>query len=203
MDAWTHAAILVTLGISVARTAWVLVGLLRTLLRSGGVARMHWDPAVLLTAPEMVLPALAAWWLLATGVASPPFGWGRAAGAFAGALLALAGLGLTLWSFRSLPSVGTGHYLLAGQGLVTSGAYGVVRNPIYTGAFLIWFGLAAAGGSAAILVLTVAYVIPAYVVYVRGEERMMQSRYGKDYEIYRRRVGAFLPRPRTRMSVGG
>jgi protein-S-isoprenylcysteine O-methyltransferase Ste14 len=92
--------------------------------------------------------------------------------------------------------VGTGHYLLEGQPLITSGAYGLVRHPIYTGAFLIWFGLAAAYTSGAVLVLTLIYVIPAYLVNIRGEERMMASRYGDEYQEYKRRVGAFMPRLR-------
>jgi protein-S-isoprenylcysteine O-methyltransferase Ste14 len=38
------------------------------------------------------------------------------------------------------------------------------------------------------------YVIPAYVLNIRGEEQMMLSRYGDEYREYRRRVGAFVPR---------
>lgn len=187
-------AILVTAAISFARTAWVLLGLLRTFVRSDR-ASLQWDPAVFVTAPEMFLPALVATWLLASDGAAPPVDPARAAGAFLGAALALAGLALTVWSWRSLPSVGSGHYLLDGQGLVTAGAYAIVRNPIYTGAFLIWFGLAAAFASLAVVLLTVGYVIPAYVLYVRGEERMLYARYGAEYDTYRRRVAAFVPGP--------
>jgi protein-S-isoprenylcysteine O-methyltransferase Ste14 len=116
--------------------------------------------------------------------------------ALLGAGLALGGLALTIWSWLSLPSVGTGHYLLEGQSLITSGAYGLVRHPIYAGAFLSWFGLAAAYTSGIVLLLTVLYVIPAYLLNVRGEEQMMSSRYGDEYREYRRRVGAFIPRIR-------
>ena len=108
----------------------------------------------------------------------------------------MGGLALTIWSWLSLPSVGTGHYLLEGQSLITSGAYGAVRHPIYTGAFLIWFGLAAAYTSGVVLLLTVLYVIPAYVLNIKGEEQMMLSHYGDEYREYRRRIGAFIPRIR-------
>ena len=79
------------------------------------------------------------------------------------------------------------------QTLVTRGAYAVVRHPIYAGAFLIWFGLAAAYASVAVLGLTALYVVPAYVLNIRGEEQMMLSRYGRDYREYQQRVGAFVP----------
>jgi protein-S-isoprenylcysteine O-methyltransferase Ste14 len=155
---------------------------------------LKWDWALFLVAPEVVLPAIAALWLFHGGGASPPYTLARQLGALIGAGLSLGGLALTVWSWLSLPSVGTGHYLLEGQSLVTTGAYGLVRNPIYTGAFLIWFGLAAAYMSGAVLLLTLLYVIPAYVLNIRGEEQMMLSRYGEEYREYRRRVDAFLPR---------
>jgi len=193
MEHAVSAAILFVTAVSVARTAWVVVGLLRTLALPSASVDIKWDWAVFLVAPEVVLPAVAALWLFYGNGVDPPYSSVRTHGALLGAGLALGGLALTIWSWVSLPSVGTGHYLLEGQALVTNGAYAVVRNPIYAGAFLIWFGLAAAYTSPAILGLTVFYVIPAYVLYVRGEERMMLSRYGREYLEYRRRVGAFVP----------
>ena len=189
-----YAAIMIATGISIARTAWVALGFLRTLSRPKGSVEIKWDWAFFLVAPEVVLPAIAALWLFFNDGASPPYSFARSFCALLGAILALCGLGLTIWSWGSLPSVGTGHYLLEGQSLITSGAYGLVRNPIYTGAFLIWFGLAAAYASGVVLLLTVLYVIPAYALYVRGEEQMMLSRYGDGYREYQRRVGAFIPR---------
>ena len=193
MEHTVSAAILIATAVSVARTAWVVVGFLRTLARPSASVDIKWDWAVFLVAPEVVLQAVVALWLFHGNGMDPPYSSARTIGALLGAGLAVGGLALTIWSCVSLPSVGTGHYLLEGQALVTKGAYAVVRNPIYAGAFLIWFGLAAAYTSAAILGLTVLYVIPAYVLYVRGEERMMLSRYGREYLEYRQRVGAFVP----------
>jgi protein-S-isoprenylcysteine O-methyltransferase Ste14 len=194
MQRAAYAAILFVTAVSVARAGWVLLGLLRTIVRPKDSRQVTWDWTLLVTGPEMALPALAALWLFASGAAAPPFASLRLAGILLGTLLILGGLALTIWSWLSLPSVGTGHYLLEGQPLVTRGAYGVVRNPIYTGAFLIWFGLAAAYATGAVFLLTVLYVIPAYVLYVSAEQRMMRSRYGQEYDDYRRRVGAFVPR---------
>ncbi len=194
MERTVYAAILIASAVSIARTAWVVIGFLRTLARPSASVDVKWDWALFLVAPEVVLPAVTALWLFHSNGPSPPYSLARMLCAFLGAALALGGLALTIWSWLSLPSVGTGHYLLKGQPLVTNGAYGLVRHPIYAGAFLIWFGLAAAYTSESILLLTVLYVIPAYVLNIRGEEQMMLSRYREEYSEYRRRVGAFFPR---------
>jgi protein-S-isoprenylcysteine O-methyltransferase Ste14 len=193
MERAVYAAIVIATVVSVARTGWVLLGFLRTLARPRASVDIKWDWALFLVAPEVALPAIAALWLLFNHEVSPPYPVARLLCPLLGASLALGGLALTIWSWLSLPSVGTGHYLLEGQSLVTTGAYGFVRNPIYTGAFLIWFGLAAAYTSGAVLLLTVLYVIPVYILNVRGEEQMMLTRYGDEYRAYRRRVGAFIP----------
>jgi len=189
MERTVYAAIVIPTGVSIARTIWVVLGFLRTLARPSAAVDIKWDWALFIVAPEVVLPAIAALWLFYNNGANPPYAYARMLGAWFGA-----GLALTIWSWLSLPSAGTGHYLLEGQSLVTKGAYGVVRHPIYAGAFLIWFGLAAAYTSGAVLLLTVLYVIPAYVLNIRGEEQMMLSRYGDEYREYRRRVGGFIPR---------
>src|SRR5207253_7638172 len=160
MERTVYAAIVIATAVSVARTAWVAFGFLRTLARPSASVDIKWDWALFLVAPEVVLPAIAALWLFYNNGANPPYAFVRMLCALVGAGLALGGLALTIWSWLSLPSVGTGHYLLEGQPLVTNGAYGIVRHPIYAGAFLIWFGLAAAYMSAAVLLLTVLYVIP-------------------------------------------
>ena len=196
MERTVYAAIVIATAVSVARTGWVVLGFLRTLARPRSSVEMKWDWALFLVAPEVVLPAIAALWLFHDNGAGPPYPAARTLFALLGAVLALGGLALTIWSWLSLPSVGTGHYLLEGQSLITNGAYGVVRHPIYAGAFLIWFGLAAAYMSTVVLLVTVLYVIPAYRLNIRGEEKMMLSRYGDQYREYRQRVGAFVPRIR-------
>jgi len=196
MERIVYAAIMIATAISVARTAWVVIGFLRTLTRPSASVDIKWDFPLFLLVPEIVLPAIAALWLFYNDGAVPPYPVARELYAFLGAGLSLGGLALTVWSWRSLPSVGTGHYLLEGQPLVASGAYAAVRHPIYAGVFLIWFGLAAAYASGVVLLLTVFYVLPAYVLYIKGEEEMMLSRYGDEYRAYRRRVGALFPKIR-------
>jgi protein-S-isoprenylcysteine O-methyltransferase Ste14 len=149
MQAIIHAAIVIATAVSILRTGWVVMGFVRTVARSRASADIKWDWAFFLVAPEVMLPAIVALWLFSGGGADPPYTVARALLAPIGAAAALGGLGLSVWSWASLPSVGTGHYLLEGQPLITSGAYGFVRHPIYTGAVLIWLGLAAACSSLA------------------------------------------------------
>ena len=194
MESAVYTAIVLTTLVSVSRTIWVVLGFVRTLARPRNSVNVTWDWGIALVAPEVILPAVAAVWLYLGGGAEPPYPPLRVLSGLLGASLALIGVGITIWSWVSLPSVGTGHYLLEDQALVTHGAYGLVRHPIYTGAFLIWFGLAAAYASASVLLLTVAYVIPSYMLNIKAEERMMLARYSEEYRAYQRRVGAFLPR---------
>ena len=58
--------------------------------------------------------------------------------ALVGVALSLGGLAVSLWSFYSFPTVGTGHYVEPSQHLVTAGAYGLCRHPIYLGVYLIY-----------------------------------------------------------------
>jgi protein-S-isoprenylcysteine O-methyltransferase Ste14 len=198
MESTVYLAIMIATATSIARTGWVVLGFLRTLSRPTNSVDIKWDWALFLVAPEVVLPAVVALWLFLNQGAAPPYTLPRVLGAFLGAGLAIGGLALTIWSWVSLPSVGTGHYLLEDQPLITRGAYGLVRHPIYTGAFLIWFGLAAAYASELVLLLTLLYVIPAYVVNIQGEEQMMLSHYRDEYRDYQRHVGAFVPRIRVK-----
>jgi protein-S-isoprenylcysteine O-methyltransferase Ste14 len=71
-----------------------------------------------------------------------------------------------------------------------------VRHPIYLGVFFIWLSLAIAFKSSVVLLLTMLYVIPAYLLYMRSEENMMLSEFGDEYQRYRDRVGMVLPQLR-------
>ena len=78
--------------------------------------------------------------------------------------------------------------------LVTTGAYAHIRNPVYLGALLIWLGLGVGFASWRIVGLTVFYVLPAYLLYMRDEETMLEEAFGEQYRDYRARVPLLLPR---------
>ena len=98
-------------------------------------------------------------------------------------------LGLVLWGTAVIQ-------LLTGfpQGkLVTAGAYGVVRNPIYSSA--TFFILPAM----ALLTLTWVYLVVSVFLYagvmmfIGKEEEQLTRAFGKEYEDYRVKVNRMFP----------
>jgi protein-S-isoprenylcysteine O-methyltransferase Ste14 len=77
--------------------------------------------------------------------------------------------------------------------LVTTGAYGVVRNPIYSSA--TFFILPAV----ALLTLTWVYFVPSVFLYmgvmifIGEEEKQLTTAFGKEYEDYVARVDRLVP----------
>jgi protein-S-isoprenylcysteine O-methyltransferase Ste14 len=77
--------------------------------------------------------------------------------------------------------------------LVTTGAYGVVRNPIYSS--VTFFVLPAV----ALLTLTWVYFVPSVFLYtgvmifIGTEEEQLTQAFGKEYEDYMARVDRLVP----------
>jgi protein-S-isoprenylcysteine O-methyltransferase Ste14 len=98
-------------------------------------------------------------------------------------------LGLLLWASAVIQLV-TGF---SKGTLVTTGAYGVVRNPIYSS--VTFFVLPAV----ALLTLTWVYLVASVFLYVGvmifigKEEQQLGAAYGKVYEDYKARVDRMIP----------
>jgi protein-S-isoprenylcysteine O-methyltransferase Ste14 len=77
--------------------------------------------------------------------------------------------------------------------LVTTGAYGVVRNPIYSS--VTWFILPAA----ALITLSWVYFVPSIFLYIGvlifigTEEKQLTLAFGKEYKEYLARVDRLIP----------
>jgi len=123
---------------------------------------------------------------------------GEAAASLAGGLVALLGLAMCVWTVLSWRQLFVGHGVLGGQQLVTGGAYGAVRHPVYLGGVLIWAGLSICFLSLVAAAITLFYVVPAYLLYIRSEEAMMLGAFGEEYSSYRGQVPMLLPRRRGR-----
>jgi len=76
--------------------------------------------------------------------------------------------------------------------LITSGPYGWVRHPIYTGLLLAIVGCALARGEWRGL-LAVALVFGALWHKLKLEEKWMREQFGETYVVYSRRVAALVP----------
>lgn len=183
--------------VALARCAWLLAGLIRMVHVHRGARYRRWGLPELLTVAEIPLfLGVTSYFSGRPWSHSDPTATAWLA-AIAGLLFSLGGLLVSLWSFYTAYRAGLiidiGHYIKEEHKLVTSGAYGFVRHPVYLGVLLIWLGLAIGFQSPVVLVVTALYVVPAYLVYIRSEEKMMLSEFGEQYETYRHRVGMILP----------
>ncbi len=75
--------------------------------------------------------------------------------------------------------------------LVTSGVYGLVRHPIYSGLLLLGLGLVVIGASVLHALAWVA-LLSVLMAKARLEERMLLDQYA-DYRAYAARVGRLVP----------
>lgn len=97
--------------------------------------------------------------------------------------------GLILWGSAVIQLL-TG---IAKGELVTTGAYGVVRNPIYSS--VTFFVLPAV----ALITLTWVYLVPAVflyagvMVFIGVEEQQLRNAFGKEYEAYLARADRMIP----------
>src|SRR3972149_9553853 len=189
---YTVTALFVLCG-SYLRVAAALGAALRTFQRRGHFLKfqMGWVEAVVTPEPVVlaVVTSLLAVWQLDRDAVSAL----HVAGAAVGAALVLAAWGLTLWSFLSWRTIFFGHGVREDQGLVTTGAYGFVRHPVYLGVLMIWLGLAATFLSATALLVAAVYVIPMYVLYMLSGEKMMLDAFRDAYRGYRRAVPMLIP----------
>jgi len=93
---------------------------------------------------------------------------------------------------RSLKAAGSTE-LGRPRELVTTGPYGVTRNPMYVGWALLHLGIGLAAGSG--WVLTTLPLVGAVVHReVLSEERRLTELFGDEYEQYCATVGRYLPR---------
>lgn len=118
-----------------------------------------------------------------------------------GLVISCCGEAIRLWAL-GYTGEHTRSQSLAAPALVTSGPYGLVRNPLYLGNFLNSLGVATAA-CGKLPLLQVAFVVflmvvSTAVVYgacISVEEEFLSERFGEEYQRYRASVPALLPSP--------
>jgi protein-S-isoprenylcysteine O-methyltransferase Ste14 len=171
----------------------VLVKGARSIAERERFTTVRLGPGDLITAPEPFLILVASVWLFVHRSDLDPSA-ANLVVALAALAIAVAGWDVIVWTIRSWPKIHVGHGWRDDQELVTSGIYAFVRHPVYLGAFLVWAGIVVASLNWIWAVLFVGYVVPAYVIYSRAEERMMEQELGDRYRHYKRLVPGFVPR---------
>lgn len=193
--------IMVTAVVALQRAVAIHLFFFRRFLtyRKGAVtAPASWRDLITYPEPPLLLMLTAFLWLSHSNPVEPSIA--QVARVGLGAGLSVSALALQIWALRSLPGVSPGHYVLPEQQVVTGGAYGFVRHPLYLQAIIVWLSVALGFSSPATLLIAVLYVIPAYIIFSRSEEEMMLSQFGGAYRDYRESVGALFPRGWRRRS---
>lgn len=145
-------------------------GTTRTLLASSGIA--YGLPLLLRQLPVPALP------LVAVG---------------GGLVLQTCGLALRVWSMRTLGNFYTRTLRTTEhQHVVDTGPYRIIRHPGYTGALLVWIGLALTSRSAPATALVAALMGWAYQRRITAEERLLK-RSLPEYGRYSRRTKKLIP----------
>lgn len=77
---------------------------------------------------------------------------------------------------------------------VATGPYQYVRNPMYVGGLMVFFGFGMMERSPAIMLLAIVIAVGFHFFVVLVEEPGLEKRFGESYVAYRRRVRRWLPR---------
>lgn len=111
----------------------------------------------------------------------------------AGLVMQACGLVVRVWSMHALGAFYTRTLrTTSDQHLVDTGPYRVIRHPGYTGALLVWTGLALTSRSVPATVLVAALMGRAYQRRISAEERLLR-RALPEYGDYSRRTKRLVP----------
>jgi protein-S-isoprenylcysteine O-methyltransferase Ste14 len=187
------AALAIAAAGAMARTILVALGWGRMLYRRSDFKVLRFGAIEAFNFPEPLLLGVAAFALFSVPAPSQ-VGTLQVFAAVGGAGLVTAGWIIIVAAFAAWPGMFAGHAIPKGHRLLTEGILGVVRHPAYAGAILVWAGLGIAHRSPLVCALTLVYVLPCYLLYIRSEEAMMRQEFGPAYDIYRQDVPMLWPR---------
>ena len=116
------------------------------------------------------------------------------------AVLAAAGIGLSIWSIIYMKNVGRGNPMDAFNhevaprtvNLMTDGPYRLCRNPMLLGVFIYYIGVIICLGTwQSVAVFAVYFAI--MMVQVKREEERLERDFGDEYREYCRKTSKLIP----------
>ena len=118
---------------------------------------------------------------------------------FVSALIAIAGLSLSVWSIVYMKRVGKGNPFDAmghevaprTKHLMTEGPYKLSRNPMLSGTYLYYVGIVVVFWTWWAL-LVFAIVASLMMLQVRSEEKRLEADFGDEYLDYKKHTGRFI-----------
>lgn len=112
----------------------------------------------------------------------------------AGAVITCVGLGVRVWSARTLGRFFTRRVRVAeDQIVVEGGPYRLVRHPAYSGFLLVGLGVGLALGNVVSLILLFVPTLVATIYRVSVEELALVDGLGQPYAAYMTRTKRFVP----------
>ncbi len=111
-----------------------------------------------------------------------------------GVLMALLGIALRWWAFRTLGDYYTRILRTSeSQHVVQQGPYKLIRHPGYLGSILMWLGAALATANWIALLIAFVVLSYAYAYRIQAEEKMLLSGLGDEYRAYREHSWRLIP----------
>lgn len=117
----------------------------------------------------------------------------------AGLAVALCGELLRAWGVAFAGSETRTTSGVGASRLVTSGPFGILRNPLYLGNIILYSGVGVMSWALIpwLQIAALAWFIFQYTLIVREEEEFLRATFGEEYRKYCARVHRFLPRFRA------
>ncbi|WP_325176799.1 methyltransferase family protein [Paenibacillus alkalitolerans] len=112
---------------------------------------------------------------------------------FLGLPLVITGLTVTMWGSGKFRSVQTNiHTFKEPDKLVVDGLYRYSRNPMYLGFAISLLGVCFMLGAASPFIILALFVAVTDRWYIEFEEKMLQKKFGVDYENYKSAVRRWI-----------
>jgi len=112
-----------------------------------------------------------------------------------GFVIALTGETIRLWGVSHAGSETRTTDGVGGTFLVVSGAFAYVRNPLYVGNMLMYFGIGIMSMALFpyLQIIALAFFFWQYSIIIQEEEVFLRSKYGKSYDDYCAAVPKLIP----------
>lgn len=82
--------------------------------------------------------------------------------------------------------------------LITTGVYSIVRNPVYSAFIFIFTGLLLFTANYILLILPFVFWAFLTILMKNTEEKWLKNEFGKEYEVYLKKVNRVIPRIRRK-----
>lgn len=77
--------------------------------------------------------------------------------------------------------------------LNTTGMYSIIRNPLYLGNYICWFGISLLAQTWEVIVLNTFIFFLFYLPIIHREESFLEEKFGDEFRKYAERVPSFTP----------